>query len=86
MSYRDVGLEQEVVARSTLVAGGPADEIREQPEQHERPLGSIGPCLEATFRSKSARGRWLERRRWRYEASAPLGAHPTRLALAVVIR
>jgi hypothetical protein len=40
---------QEVVARSTYVAGGPADEIRTQPEQDERALGTSWPGLEAAF-------------------------------------
>jgi hypothetical protein len=77
---------QEVVARSTLVAGGPADEIRAQPEQHERALSTPRPGLEATFRSKAAGGSWFEGRRWGDEALASTRAHPTRFTLAVVIR
>jgi uncharacterized protein with GYD domain len=72
---------QDVVARSTFVACGPADEIRAQPEQHERALGTPWPGLEAAFHSKAAGGGWFEGRRWGDEALASTRAHPTRLAL-----
>jgi len=77
---------QKVVAWSTFVAGGPADEIRTQPEQHEGALGKPWPGLEAAFGSKAAGRRWIEGRQWGDEALASSRAHPTRLTLAVVIR
>jgi hypothetical protein len=76
---------KEVVAWSTFVAGGPPDEIRTQPEQDERALGTPWPGLEAAFGSKAAGRSWLEGGRWRDEALASSRAHSTRLALAVVI-
>ena len=77
---------KEVVAWSTFVAGGPADEIWTQPEQHERALGTPWSGLEAALGSKAAGRSRHEGRRWRDEALASSRAHPTRLTLAVVIR
>jgi len=76
---------QEVVAWSAFAARGPTDEIRPRPEKHEGPLGAARPGLEAMLRAKAAPGGWLQGRRWRDEAPATSCAHPTRLALAVVV-
>lgn len=76
---------QEVAARSTFVAGGPADKIGPQTKEHEDALGTSGPCLEATVGPKAARRSRLEGRRWCDEATAAPRTHPPRLALAGVI-
>jgi len=68
------------------MARGPSDQIRPQVKEHEDSLGTSWRYLEATLGAEAAPSSWLERRRWRDEASTTSRAHPTRLALAVVIR
>ncbi len=77
---------QEVISRSAFVARGPSDQIRPQIKEHEDSLGTSWRNLEATLGAEAAPSSWLERRRWGDEASTPARPHPTRLALARVIR
>ena len=77
---------QEIRARSTLVTGRPADEVRPRPKEHEDALTTSGPCPQAPVGAETACGCRPECRRRRDQTPSPAGAHPSGRAPAVVVR